>query len=329
MKRVVAYVLVFSLLLSVTLSLTGCAEKATDFSDSTIDNGYYNYMAGGNMASVDGYLYLNLIADVLYMGTFKVSSDKNDLLLDDHINFDIFEDAPSIYQLGDDLYFTDPDYTEFYKFYMFDKKTDSLSDEALDFNLGLGVCYMSEELDVCMSNDREHLLVKYKDNDEIALDETVSAFDVYDNKIYFINHDGWLFVNDPSKLETESEFLSELNYNGVLTKMVVCNGHCYFTDSGSDASSGEDGLYRYSLENDTIELVLQEEVLSMNVQGDKVYFATEKGVYVDDSKNCEKFSNKKAHEIYVFDDEWVYLYNTEKGRVIRISSDGSVTQKIG
>lgn len=326
MKRVVAYVLIFSILLSVTLSLTGCAEKATDFPDSTIDNGYYNYMAGGNMASVDGSLYLNLIADVLYMGTFKVSSDTNDLLFDDHMNFDIFEDAPGIYQLGDELYFTDLDYSEFY---MFDKADDTLADETLDFNLGLGICYMSEELDVCMSSDREHLLVKYKGNDEIALDETVSAFDVYDGKIYFINHDGWLYVNDPTKLESECEFLSELNYNGVLTKMLVCNDYCYFTDSGSDASGGEDGLYRYSLETGAIELVLQEEVLSMNVQVDKVYFATEKGVYVDDSKNCAKFSNKKAHEIYVFDDEWIYLYNIEKGKVIRISSDGSVTQKIG
>lgn len=325
MKRVFAYILIFSLLLSVTVSLTGCAKKATDFPESTIDNGYYNYIAGGKMASVDGSLYLNLIADVLYMGTFKVSSDTNDLLLDDHINFDAFVDAPSIYQLGDELYFTDSDCTEFY---MFDKATDSLSDEALDFNLGLGVCYMSEELEVCMSSNQEHLLVKYKDNDEIALDETVSAFAVYDGKIYFINHDGWLYVNDPTKRESECEFLSELNYNGVLTKMLVCNGDCYFTDSGSDASGGEDGLYRYSFETGAIELVLQEEVLSMNVQGDKVYFATEKGVYVDDSKNCEKFSNKKAHEIYVFDDEWIYLYNTEKGKVFRVSSDGEVTEKI-
>ncbi len=325
MKRIFSFLLMVTLLFSIGASLSGCTQIASDFPISIVENGYHNYMAGGNMASVDGSLYLNLIADVLYMGTFKVSSDTNDLLLDDHINFDVFVDAPSIYQLGDELYFTDLVYSEFY---MFDKADDTLADEALDFNLGLGICYMSEELEVCMSSDQEYLLVKYKDNDEIALDETVSAFDVYDGKIYFINHDGWLFVNDPSKLQAESEFISELNSNGVLTKMLVCNGYCYFTDSGSDESGGKDGLYRYSLENGTVELVLQQEVLSMNVQGDKVYFATEKGVYVDDSKTCEKFSSKKAHEIYVFDDEWIYLYNTKKGKILRVSNDGTIIEKI-
>ena len=325
MKRISVIVLLLIMLISLCISLVGCTETATDFTDNTIENGYYNYLSGGNMASVDNSLYINVVTDSLYMGTYKVDNDGTDLLFEEKIPVDYSVNAPCMYQLGDDVYLTDPDYTSFY---LLDSEKDLLTDEKLNINMGLGLCYFSDDLTVCIDDHEKPLLVKYKENDEIRLEETVSSFTVYEDKIYFICDDGYLYVNDPSKLTSECELVSELNGNGSLTKMLVCDEYCYFTDSGSLVSDGKAGLYKYSFEKDSVEMVLQLEVLSLNVQDEKVYIATDKGVYVDDSSECTRFSKIKTDEIYVFDDEWIYLYNGENGKAFRVSNDGAKTQKI-
>ncbi len=325
MKRLYTLSVAIILLLSIALSLSGCADKATDFPISTVENGYYNYLAGGNMACVDDNLYVNIIGGIIYLGTYKENSTGTTKLFTKEIDADYSVNAPIMYQINNDIYFTDADYSEFR---LYDCDKDLLTEETLEIKSVNGVCYMSEDLSVWFSDDEiYHLIVKYKDNKEVKLEKSASSFTVYDDKIYFITDNGALYYNDPSTLKSECEFVSRLNDNGLLPKMLICNGYCYFTDTGTE--DAQKGVYRYSFEKDTVELVLDQEVISMNMQGNKVYFATEKGVYVDDSVECTKFTSKKATELYVFDDEWIYLYNQEKGLIHRVSADGTKTQLIG
>lgn len=325
MKRLYTLSVAIIILLSTTLSLSGCADKATDFPISTVENGYYNYLAGGNMACVDDSLYLNRLGGSIYLGTNKHTQEEAVRLFPGKIEFDIFVDYPSMYQSDDNLYFIYPESTEFRRF---DCDSDSFTEEAIDFDSNYGIYYLSEDLKISMTYDAtDNLKFKYKDNEEVTLDKPASAFTVYDDKIYFITDNGALYYNEPSTLKSECEFVSRLNDNGLLPKMLICNGYCYFTDTGTE--DAQKGVYRYSFEKDTIELVLDKEVISMNMQGDKVYFATEKGIYVDDSVECTKFTSKKATELYVFDDEWIYLYNQEKGLIHRVSTDGTKTQLVG
>ncbi len=324
MKKLFVLFVTSVLLLGISLSLTGCIDIATDFPTSTIENGYYNYIAGGNMACVDDSLYLNRLGGSIYLGTNKYTQEEAVRLFPEKIEFDLFVDYPSMYQLEDKLYFIYPESTEFR---LFDCSSDSFTEETIDFESNYGIYYVSEDLKISMTYDgTDNLKFKYKDNEEVTLDKPASTFTVYDNKIYFITQKGALYYDDPSQLKSECEFVSRLNDNGLLPKMLICNGYCYFTDSGT--SDTKEGVYRYSFEKDTVELVLDQEVISMNMQGDKVYFATEKGVYVDDSVECTKFTSKKATELYVFDDEWIYLYNQDKGLIHRVSNDGTQTQLI-
>ena len=323
MKRLYVLFVAIILLLSITLSFSGCADKATDFPVSTVENGYYNYLAGGNMACVDDSLYVNIIGGIIYLGTYKENSTGTTKLFTKEIDADYSVNSPSMYQSDDKLYFISPESTVFR---LFDCSSDSFTKETIDFEL-YGIHYVSEDLRISMTYDAtDNLKFKYKDNEEVTLDKPASAFTVYDNKIYFITQKGALYYNEPSTLKSECEFVSRLNDNGLLPKMLICNGYCYFTDTGTE--DAKEGVYRYSFEKDTVELVLDQEVISMNMQGNKVYFATEKGIYVDDSIECTKLTSKKATELYVFDDEWIYLYNQEKGLIHRVSNDGTQTQII-
>lgn len=323
MKKLFLLFLACFLLLSISVTLTACTDKATDFPVSTVENGYYNYIAGGNMACVDDNLYVNIKGGILYLGTYKENSTGTSKLFTKEIDADYSVNSPSMYQSDDKLYFISPEST---KFRLFDCSSDSFTEETIDFE-SYGICYVSEDLKISMTYDAtDNLKFKYKDNEEVTLDKPASAFTVYDDKIYFITQKGALYYNDPSRLKSECEFVSRLNDNGLLPKMLICNGYCYFTDTGT--SDTKEGVYRYSLGKDTVELVLDQEVISMNMQGDKVCLATEKGVYVDDSVECTKLTSKKATELYVFDDEWIYLYNQEKGLIHRVSSDGTRTQII-
>lgn len=324
MKKFLALLITSLLLFSIILQLTGCTDKATDFPKSTVENGYYNYIAGGNMACVDDTLYMNIKGDAVYLGTYKQNSTGTTKLFTKDTDADYSVNSPSMYYLEDKLYFIYPESTVFRRF---DCDSETFTEETIDFDPNYEIYYLSEDLKIFMTyDDTDNLKFKYKDNKEVTLDKPAFAFTVYDNKIYFITQKGALYYNDPSALKSECEFVSRLNDNGLLPQMLICNGYCYFTDTG--ISDTKEGVYRYSFEKDTVELVLDQEVVSMNMQGDKVYFATEKGVYVDDSIECTKLTSKKATELYVFDDEWIYLYNQEKGLIHRVSNDGTQTQII-
>ncbi len=222
MKRIYTLSVAIILLLSITLSLSGCADKATDFPVSTVQNGYYNYLAGGNMACVDDSLYLNRLGGSIYLGTNKHTQEEAIRLFPEKIEFDIFVDYPSMYQSDDNLYFIYPESTEFRRF---DCDSETFTEETIDFESNYGIYYVSEDLKISMTYDAtDNLKFKYKDNEEVTLDKPASAFTVYDNKIYYITQKGALYYNDPSLLESECIFISRLNDCDYVTQMLICNG---------------------------------------------------------------------------------------------------------
>lgn len=306
-------------------SLSSCAKEAVDFSEEvTIDNGYYNYISGGNLAYINNSLYVVKIADIWYIGSYKVNNDGVKSLFDENLIMDYLFTAPSMYQYDDNLFLYNPLENAFYPY---DCKENKLNENAMNIQSGNGICYYSEDLRVSFDYEAEHLIVKYQDNEAFQLDTGVSSFCVYEGKIYFISNKGWLYFNDPSLLNPESEFVSYLNQNGPLTKIMMCDGYCYYTDDGSEVSKYKPGLYRYSFENDTSELVIQKEILSLNQRDNTVYFATQNGIYSADKNGCTKISGIKTEELYIFGDDWIYT-NDNNGNIFRLSNDGKVVEKI-
>lgn len=309
----------------VVINLSGCKNETLVFNEEvTIDNGFYNYISGGNLAYINNSLYIVKNTDMLYIGSYRINNEGTRSLFDDSAIIDFSFTAPSMYQCVDSLFLY---YPENRRYYLYNCEENKLSENALNFQSGNGVSYISEDLCLYFTDDAEHLMVKYKDNEAFQLDTCVLSFCVYEEKIYFISDKGWLYFNDPSLLNPECVFVNSLNQNGILSKIIVCDGYCYYTDDGSEKSNFKPGLYRYSFKNDISELVIQKNILSLNQHKNTVYFATQNGIYFVNENECKKISEIATEELYIFGDRWIYT-NDNNGNIFRLSEDGKVLEKI-
>ena len=318
-----------------TSFLTGCSkEDYAKISDAvpainyhekiTIDNGYYNYKAGGHFACVGDSLYVVLLSDVWYVGAYKINSEGQKSLTDSFAVFDWSFTAPQFYQVDDRLYLYNHADGRMYEY---DCEKDKITDQTLHTNENESIGYLSDDLCLYLLDETEQLKVRYRDNESVVLDEKGWEFCVDDGKIYFISNRGWLYVNDPASLNSKCEFISYLNDTGHVPGIAVCQGYCYFLDIGSEMTGGDSALCRYSFLSKKTELVMKGDVLSLNRHHDTVYFAMKSGVYAADKDGCRKLCDVKAEEVYIFGDEWIYMSDNQ-GTISRVSQDGKRIEKI-
>lgn len=309
-------------MISITIILSGCTSTAESFDSQQIDNGYNNSLAGGNMAYINNSLYLVYNSgDVLNIGTYKINNNGVECIFENAEADDIFT-APRLYQYNNQLYSVDCDKSAVLKY-------DSTEKKFLLSEFSIKPCsdkvYISDDLLVWYSDTEGTLNVKYKNSNEYTLDKQVYSYYVSDNVIYFMDCNGLLYSNDVTS-GGDSKFINKLNdYSTEI--MSVCNGYCYYTYDGNNLSDYKSGLYRYSFTDDKSELILEEEVFGLNTYDDKMYIASESGIYADNGSNCQKFSDIVTKEIYILDNEWIYT-NDNSGNIFRISIDKKSVEKI-
>ena len=310
MKKILCIIIALS-----TLLLSSCTPKATSFDSKSIDNGYNNYLAGGKMAYLNNNLYISYIYDgYKTLGTYKFNNDGVTNVLSDKNKFGEYAFlTPDFYQYDGKLYVTSMEDGT----YIYDEATDSLE-----------LCY-DEHIPNCFTDDLKvnwdgTLRIKYKNNPECAIDDAYPHY-VSNNKVYYMNEGGSLYVYDGEKSD-EPEFVSYLTDSNS-NYLHICGDKVYFDHNKEDHARYESGLYCYSLKDDEFKLVFEfeDEINCLNSYNDKLYIATDKGIFTLDGK----ITDRSAKSIYLLDEDWIYAVENEKGNVYRISLDGKTVEKIG
>lgn len=322
MKKIFSFILILSL-----LALCSCTtKKATTFNSKAIDNGYNNYLAGGRMAYKDNNLYVNFISDnylisddTTSLGIYKFNNSGVTKVMTDAVKIDDYNfEYPFFYQFDDKIYVTA---TQNGKFAVYNEAEDKFTDSGQDTSFD----YYSDDLRIFSEAGR--VTVRYKDNPEYTIEESVYDFYVSGNKIYIINDDGWLYCNDVTKGNAKSTFLNYLTESYV-DFIHVCADKVFFNFSAADYDEYETGLYCYSIAEDKFSLVFKGEVNCINSYGDTLYIAADKGIYKYDSDDVTEITNRSAKKIYLLDEDWIYVVQNDAGNVYRISLDGATVETI-
>lgn len=310
------------LLLLAVLLLCSCNIKvAKSYESKQIENGYNNFLSGGKMAYFDNNLFLvHNFGNMFTFGAYKINNSGYSEIFDNDDGYDAINN-PVFYQYNNELYSLNYGTTKIMKY---NEETKSLKESEFDFTVYGYKFYLADDLVVYYSDTDEignyYLSVRYKNYNEFILDKKVVDFYVYNNIIYFISSDNWLYSYDVEKSTSKCEFISRLD-DGYSSFFRICNGYCYFEKFGSNNSSMEDGIYRFSLDDNSYELVTKKEVVSVNTYNDIFYFVTDDGVYMDNGNECEKISDLIVQEIYILDEDWLYGVDDYNGKVYRISLD--------
>ena len=311
MKKLLCVIIALS-----ALVLSSCTPKATRFDSKSIDNGYNNYRAGGKMAYLNNNLYISYIYDgYITLGTYKFNNDGVTNILSDKNKLGEYAFlTPNFYQYDGKLYVTSMDDG----IYIYDEATDNLN-----------LCYEDEYIPNYFTDDLKvnwdgTLRIKYRDNPEYTIDEAFPYY-VSDNKVYYMNEGGSLYVYDGEK-SAEPEFVSYLTDSNS-NYLHICGDKVYFDHNKEDHARYESGLYCYSLKDDEFKLVLEfeDEINCLNSYNDKLYIATDIGIFTLDGK----ITDRSAKSIYLLDEDWIYAVENEKGNVYRVSLDGKTVEKIG
>lgn len=304
------------LLLSAAVLCSCTAERAAVFDSKSIDNGYNNYLAGGNMAYKDNNLYVNFISDgYKALGTYKFNNDGvSQVLSGESVIGSYAFEVPEFYQLGNKIYAIDD------RVYIYDEAEDKLTES----EYGGIYDYISEDLSVV--KDGNELTVKYKDKPGYTI-ENVYDFYVAGNIIYSVNYDGWLYRNDVTEGNSKSTFMNYLTES--YTRFLhVCGDNVYFYLDAANYDEHETGLYCYSIAEDSYKLILKGEVNCLNSFGDVLYIAAKNGIYRYNAGEPEKITSRGAKEIYLLDEDWIYAVQNDAGNVYRVSLDGEKMEMI-
>lgn len=319
-KPIIAF-LISSLFL--LLQITGCTKTAESFIAEEVENGFLNHLAGGNMAYFDNSVYLVYNAgDSVNIGTYKINDmGVEDLLADSRADY-IFN-TPCFYQYKNELYNTRSDNG---KIQIYNDTDKSFIDSELKIEIFSDTTYISDNLLVWNSDSYGTLNVKTNNDETVELNQKSNKFYVENNTIFLINTDGWLYSYDVKNTDGQAKFLSYLNED-IPDCIAICGDYLYYNFSGNNMSDYKTGLYRYSFDNNTTELILEKDIYCLNTYSNKLYISTENGIYVYDENKCSKFSGIKATEIYIFDTEWLYT-NDNYGNVYRIGLNDKNTEKV-
>ena len=308
MKKLLSAILVLAMLV-----LCSCnTPLATNFDSKRIDNSYNNYIVGGRMAYLNNNLYICYnVDDYMTLGIYKLNNNGSSPILEDEYKLgDYAFETPSFYPYNDKLYVIDIDRGVL----LYDEANDKLADCEYDTI----PAYFTDDLKVGWNGG---LSICYKDKPEIVVEDAYEYY-VSDNKVYYVNSDGWLYCLDVEKSD-EPEFLSYL-YKSPQNHIHVIEGKVYFDHDKDYNERYQTGLYCYSQNDNTIELVLEGEINCLNSYDDVLYIATDKGIFTEE----KQITTRSAKELYLLDEDWIYAIEDDAGHPYRVSFDGENIEKI-
>lgn len=324
MKKTAGIMLILALCCAVTFS--SCAYKnypsAVGFNSPQIENSFNNNLAGARMTYANSTLYCSYYTnEVWFRGVYAIDNSGSTVLVPGakSISASDMYCNPFLIQYKNDLLLLDG-FTNEYS--VLDDNKEKLVTSDFDLNFWSTSVYLSDDLIIRFPESSAKLSVT-KQGDEFDLYGITGhpvAFYPCDNIVYVMNDSGWLYQTDLNKDNGRCKFVSELeglrcNY------FIECDGYIY-------VDCYEGGMYRYSLESGAIEFIYQEKINSMNSCDGAVYYSTNDGVYsCDVNGEINKLCGEKAEQIYIFDTEWIYLYNTKSG-IYRVKQSGGTVEQI-
>lgn len=323
MKKTISMVLLLSLCCA--LCLCSCGQKsypmAESFNSPQIENSFNNNLAGARMGYKNNTLYCpKYYNEILFKGVYAVNSNGCEIVVEGDKTPTDLSCNPFFYEYDNDLILDNIFTDERYKI----QGNHTLIPVDYDFyHYGTDI-FVSDDYIIYYS-DSATVNVKIKDKDEFPLLYVTSypiAFYPYGDELYVMNGSGWLYKTNIYKDKGACEYISTMN-NAGCSFMQITGDYLYY--------AAYSGLYRYSLNSGNsgdIETIDESEVISINSYDGTVFYSNKDGVFsCDESGEINKLCDLKAEEIYIFDTEWIYLYN-KSGGVYRVKQNGDTVERI-
>lgn len=295
---------------------------ASDFSCASIENSYNNNLSGARMIFANNTLYCTYyVAEVWFKGVYAIDSSGSTALIPGGKTISDISCNPFLFNVEDNLLLLDG-FTNEYSVIDYNENVLAKSDFNLEF--WSTAVYMSDNLIIRFppeGNSKIYVKVDGKDEFELyGITGHPVAFYPCDNILYVMNDYGWLYKTDINNNSGKCEYISELE-DIRCNRFIECNDYLYI-------DCYENGMYRYSLKDGIIENISSYEISSLNSYNGYVYYSTKNGVFsCDKNGEIKKLTDLNAEEIYIFDTQWIYLYNTSSN-IYRVAQDGSAIERV-
>ncbi|MCQ4023227.1 MULTISPECIES: DUF5050 domain-containing protein [unclassified Ruminococcus] len=314
------------LVLSVTIcavAFCSCAQQyptASDFSAKEIENSYNNTLSGARMGYHNNTLYCPKYTNGgSFKGVYAVNNDGVEEIVECDDNILDWTCNPYFFEYNDNLYmentFRDND-----KYSRIDKNNKLIPIDNDSYHYG-EVMYLTDELKIYYY-DALDIRVIVNDKDEFNLTAytgTAAGVYPYGDELYVMNGLGWLYKTNIYEDNGVCEYISTLNDKGCRV-MEISGDYLYY--------SSYHGMYRYDLKSEELKTIDISEITSMNTYNGTVFYANKDGVFSCNKKGeIKKLTDISNSSIYIFDTEWVYLYN-ESGIIYRVSQNGDAVETI-
>jgi hypothetical protein len=280
---------------------------AKSFDEDAIDNEFNNRIGSGyykSMAYIDGCLYLkNTVGDSVIKLNNKGSTElKTDMFIDEiyshNGNLFCYDDG-NVYELKNSIFKPSSIVNSYYYIdgYTFINNNDGtftyITDDKV-VNLGNKDTFSIS--DFCYEKDTLYL-VKREELYRCDLKLCSKALE----KIGY--------------LENKDQDICQVSNNFIY--------YPYFDDESNKA-----GLAKYSIKNNKIEYLTEQEVSSINKYNKTIYYSDKIGIHsINNNGKQSDIIDKSADAIYIFDKKWIYLYNITDS-TLRVTHNGKQIEKL-
>lgn len=317
-------IIITLLMVALPLGLCSCSEKysiANYYNYTEIDNAYNNTLVGARMGYYNNTLYCSKYKDSSwFQGVYAINNDGSKIIVEGDKNIIDMSFKPLFYEYDNNL-FLQNDFTD--EYYKIDSDNNIISTACDFYHYGTEV-FVSDDYTIYFS-DSFTVNVKIKDKDEFPLLYVTGspvAFYPYGDELYVMNGSGWLYKTNIYKDKGVCEYISTMNDAGC-SFMQITGDYLY--------CASYYGLYRYSLNSGNsgdIETIDVSEITSINSYDGTVFYSNKDGVFSCNEKGeITKLCDITDCSIYIFDTEWIYLYNMY-GNIYRVSQNGDTVERI-
>lgn len=311
------------------LILSACSiPSMNSFNYFNVDNGENNYLAGGNFAFKDNTLYVTSVSDLSQTSkTYAINNKGTTLLNETKSVNDYIKNTPVFYQTKSNLYICTDDW------YKVNTKDNSLSKSISDDIKQITEAdYYSDNLVIQSIDYGQEFKVTYQKEKTYRVKHEYQNLCYGNNKVYFVDFDNAIYCNSPAQGKGDCKYLTDTSAD-YHQHLGACGGLIYYdaigeTNAQSASKRTDSGLYCFSEKTKTHKLLIQGEINSLNSFKEVMYIASENGIYKCKKDKPIKLCDKKADEVYIMDNTWVYCLNNSNGEVFRVSQNGNKIELI-
>ena len=296
-------------------------QSEIEITGNIVDNNYNNYVSGGKMCRIGDKIYLNYEKNDFNYGCAEISNEGvQRLYWEFHIESGFFRE--NIYAYDNRLY-RSKDSLEY-----FDFSTGEFIKTRITEGYLSNYCIKEDAIFFLkLDDDEDNNLMRKNAETEMILIKNVDDYYVIGNEILYYSEDR---INVFNVITGENKYLfkSDIKVDNLMCE----NGYVLFRSfsEGWLNQEGSINICKYKLDgSEEIQVIYKGDVYGFNVYNNKVYVSSESGVTVYDLFSNEEqiLYTGEALDSYIFDDMWVYI-RISKSKVIRVSNDGEIVEKV-